>query len=232
MSALTPLEQRLGQTVDAERLRTAQATMQVIVASRRGPLRAVRKATAGSKALMLYDARGLLVGTVDLDGISEGVANQLEQFATRTPSTYQRDAITNPEAVRKASKTPAIAVYDSNGRLIGVVDSAKLNKVAKAGDVAALNAQGVIVGYCNEKDVRPLSAAPGAGTAKRTAAPTVAPAAAAGPVPINPTTEQVQKAMRLLKTPLRSGSPSEPELVWAVKLLQRVRERQAHRSAR
>ncbi|MHB8611199.1 MAG: hypothetical protein ACYDAL_02060 [Candidatus Dormibacteraceae bacterium] len=128
------------------------------------------------------------------------------------------DAAKIHPVVQKA-QAPMVAVYDDDGNLIGALDAGKLNKTAQKGDEAVLDLNGSIVGYARAADVQPLSTGtkPKASVAARPTAP------AAPAVPVDPSPEQVQKASRLLKTPVRNGSPSEAEMEWAVKVLQRNR---------
>ncbi len=215
MNGLSPLEERVGLSEARMRQRAAENASRIILARRMGATRAVRKAVDGGQRLMIFDARHELITTIDISAMSEGIVNEIERACVASPGVYQRQAVENPRPVRKAIRTaPAIACYDSSGTLVGAVDPGDLSKVAKKGDVAQFDAQGRVIGYASPKSLTPLRPL-SSGAAKPKPA---APAAAAGPV--NPTPEQVQKAMRLLRTPLRGGSPSYPELGWATKVLQ------------
>lgn len=221
MNGLSPLEERNGLSPERMRQRAAENASKIISARRLGATQTVRKSGPDGKVIQIFDARMVLLATVDIAGMSEGVVSEIERAAVQSPYTYQRQAIYQPGPVRKAGKrAPVIACYDANGILVGAVDPGDLSKTAKAGDQAQFNASKQVIGYANPKKMTPLRPLSSGAAKPRAAAKPAAPAApTAGTVP---TAEQVQKAQRLMRTPLgRPGSPSGSDITWAWDILNR-----------
>lgn len=226
MNGLSPLEERYGLSERRMRERAAENASKIIQARRMGATRAVRKSVDGGQRLLVFDARGELVTTIDISAMSDGIVSEIERACVASPGAYQRQAVENPRPVRKASKkAPVLALYDKDGRFVAYADPGDVRTVAKTGDVATYYTNRGVAIFVNPRDVTELPAAKPSAPAKP-----AAPAAAA--VPGSPSAEQVQKAQRLLKTPVRGGSPSEADLTWAFKVLQKVRGSAAvHKSA-
>lgn len=219
MNGLSPLEERNGLSPERMRQRAAENASKIISARRLGATQTVRKSGPGGSVIQIFDARMVLLATVDIAGMSEGVVSEIERAAVQSPYTYQRQAIAGRpfdamegRAVRKASaKAPMIAVYDDAGDLVGALDPAKLHKVSKSGDEAVMNAMGTVIGYASAKDVRPLRSL-SAGAAKPKPA---APARTA--VPTAPASATVQKAQQIV----RSRNATREQIRWAVDILDR-----------
>jgi len=212
--ALSPLERRNGLSPERMRQRAAENASKIIAARRLGATQTVRKSGPDGRKIQVFDSRMVLLATIDIDGLSEGVANEIERACCQSTYTNQRQATYQPGPVRKAAKrAPVIACYDSGGNLVGAVDPGDLSKTAKAGDQAQFNASKQVIGYANPKKMTPLRPL-SSGAAKPKPSAPARPAAPAAPTQLSAT---VQKANAIVNNRLATRE----QIRWAVDILDR-----------
>ena len=218
MNGLSPLEERNGMSEARMRMRAAENAWKIVQARRLGATQTVRKSGPDGKVIQIFDARMVLLATVDIAGMSEGVVSEIERAAVQSPYTYQRQAIAGRpfdamegRPVRKAKKAPVFALYDKSGAAVAYADPGDVRTVAKTGDVAKYFTNRGVAVFANPKDVTEFATVT---PAKPKASAPARPAAPAAPTQLSAT---VQKANAIVNNQLATRE----QIRWAVDILDR-----------